>query len=383
MEQTWRWFGPDDKVSLADIRQAGAAGIVTVLHPLSPGAPWTESETAYGQARIAEGFDGAIRWQVVESLPVPEETERLGPSMAADIAAYQATQEALAAAGLQVICSNVMPALVWAHTDLCAPLDHGGRAMRFDLTRLVVFDDHILGRAEASESCGEDEAAVADCAVRGMNDAEIEELVHTAGTGLPSLAKRRTLEGLRLLALVTYGGVDAARLRQAHVDFLSEAAPLAEELGLRLCCHPDDPPVALSGLPRAMSRAEDYARLRDAVDNPAVGTTLCTGSLGAPADDNPVEIVRRFGSRIHFAHLDGQTEMVAVIAVKLEEETLHRTEGRKDAGIPGRLDHGREILSELTAGAQPGYPAVGHLNGLAELRGVTAAFQAHPQRRAA
>ena len=398
MRQTWRWFGPVDKVSVSDARQAGAQGIVTALHHVPYGAVWTPDEIArrsHEVERTADGLPSGLAWEVVESLPVSEAIKTQTGDWREHIANYRTSLENLAAEGLEVICYNFMPVLDWTRTDLSWRVGHGGTTMRFDLVDFVVFDLHILRRSGASEDY---DAAVLDEAAHRhatMGDAALARLGRSVNAGLPGAAETASLEDLRA-QLQRYAEIDADRLRRSFVDFLAEVVPTAERLGLRLCCHPDDPPFPLMGLPRIMSTEADYLHVLSAVDSPANGMTFCTGSLGARHDNDLPGIVRRLGDRIHFVHLRnvkkegtatpcsfyedehlaGDADMVAIIDALLDEEALRRRAGRGDATIPMRPDHGQDILDDLKRGAQPGYPAIGRLKGLAELRGVEMALKA-------
>jgi mannonate dehydratase len=380
-------------VTLADARQAGAEGVVTALHQLAPGLPWAADAVAERQKQIAEASGGALQWDVVESLPVSEGIKTKSPDWTAHIDAYRLSMEVLAEAGIETICYNFMPVLDWTRTELRALLPSGGAAMRFDLADFAAFDIHILERPGAADSYPPDIAAAASEAFARMTDNERSALCEAVVAGLPGAAERLTLEDVRA-AIGIYAPLSADVLRQTHVDFLSEVVPLAERLGLRLCCHPDDPPFSLLGLPRTMSTLEDYEALLDAVDSPAFGVTFCTGSLGARPDNDCVAMVRALAPRVHFVHLrnviretggapcsfmesghlDGDVDMVGVIGAILEEEARRRATGRPDAEIPMRPDHGHDILTDIGSGAQPGYPAVGRLKGMAELRGVMAAL---------
>lgn len=393
MRQTWRWFGPDDRVTVQDARQAGAQGIVTALHHLPPGAPWPVEEIARRQAQIAQASGGALAWEVVESLPVSEAIKTKSSDWAAHVAAYRQSLEALAASGIRTVCYNFMPVLDWTRTDLRAALPSGGTAMRFDLVSFAAFDLHILQRPGAADSYTPDLLAAASEAAAGLDEAAREALGQAVIAGLPGAAESWTLDDVRA-ALDTYAALSPEVLRQTHVDFLSEVVPLAERLGLRLCCHPDDPPFPLLGLPRTMSTLADYQAVLSAVDSPAFGATFCTGSLGARPDNDCVAMAAALAPRIHFIHLrnviretpgtpcsfiesehlSGDVDMVGVIEVILAEEARRRAAGREDWNIPMRPDHGHDILTDIGAGAQPGYPAVGRLKGLAELRGVMAAL---------
>lgn len=398
MRQTWRWFGPVDKVTIADARQAGAQGIVTALHHVPYGAVWTPEEIARRCQEVtqtADGLPSGLAWEVVESLPISEEIKTQTGDWREHVANYRTSLENLAAAGLEVICYNFMPVLDWTRTDLAWRVGHGGTTMRFDLVDFVVFDIHILRRRGAT---GAYDTALLEQAAhrhRTMGDAALARLGRSVNAGLPGAAGTASLEDLRV-QLARYARIDADRLRRSFVDFLSEVVPTAERLGLRLCCHPDDPPFPLMGLPRIMSTEEDYRQVLAAVESPANGMTFCTGSLGARHDNDLPGIVRRLGDRIHFVHLRnvrkegtatpcsfyedehlaGDADMVEIIDALLDEEARRLREGRGDASIPMRPDHGQDILDDLRRGAQPGYPAIGRLKGLAELRGVEKALAA-------
>ena len=398
MRQTWRWFGPLDKVSLADARQAGVEGIVTALHHVPTGTMWTAEEIEKRQREVA--FSGGamthLAWEVVESLPVSEAIKTQTGEWRAHIVHYRRSLENLARAGIGTICYNFMPVLDWTRTELTWPVAHGGRAMRFDLADFAAFDIHVLKRKGAVEDYSETIAAEAARRVAGMDDALKKKLAGNVTAGLPGTQEHWELDTLSA-HLATYDGIGPEKLRKHLTDFLGEVAPHAEGLGVRLCCHPDDPPFPLLGLPRIMSTLSDYRHVVDTVDVPANGVTFCTGSLGARPDNDLPAMVEALAPRIHFVHLrnvtrdseevpcsffedehlNGQADMVAVIAALLAEEKRRRAEGRSDAEIPMRPDHGQEILDDLKRGAQPGYPAIGRLKGLAELRGIMTALS-HP-----
>lgn len=398
MRQTWRWFGPVDGVTVADARQAGAEAIVTALHQLPPGAVWPVAAIEKRQREVATHPDGTptgLAWEVVESLPVSEAVKTRSGDWRGDIARYAESLANLAACGIETVCYNFMPVLDWTRTDLRAPTESGGRAMVFDLIDFAVFDLHILGRPDAGDDYPEALIGAAADRFAAMGADRGAELAANVTAGLPGAAEHWTLDDVRA-RLADYRGIDAGRLRAHHVDFLTAVAPVAEAHGMRLCCHPDDPPWPLLGLPRIWSTADDVRHLFDAVLSPAVGLTLCTGSFGARADNDLPAMVRAFGPRIHFVHLRnvsrggdtvpcafaedehlaGQTDMVAVIEALVAEERRRRAEGRADHTIPMRPDHGHEILDDAARGSQPGYPAIGRLKGLAELRGVMAVLEA-------
>jgi mannonate dehydratase len=399
MRQTWRWFGPKDTCSVDDMRQAGVQGVVSALHHLPTGTVWTPEEIARRQAEVGRTKDGSasgLKWEVVESLPVSEAIKKQKGDWRAHIEAWKTGLHNLAAAGIEVICYNFMPVLDWTRTDLAWPQPHGGTAMRFDLDDFAAFDIHILARAGAALDYP---AEVVDEAARrhaAMTDADRQRLLANLVFGLPGAAENFTLEDVRL-HLAEYHGLPADALRQHLIDFLAEVTPVAQQLGLRLCCHPDDPPFPLLGLPRVMSTEADYTAVLNAVDLLANGVTLCSGSLGARADNDLPGMMRRLGPRVHFLHLrnvlrdtdtlpcsffeaehlGGGTDMVATIAAVLAEERRRRAEGRADWNIPMRPDHGQNILDDLGRRSQPGYPSIGRLKGLAELRGIMTALE-HP-----
>ena len=399
MRQTWRWFGPKDKVSVEDARQAGVEGIVTALHHVPTGEVWRAEDIELRQREVAflpDGSMSGLKWEVVESLPVSEAIKTQTGHFKAHVEHYKRSLANLAAAGIEVVCYNFMPVLDWTRTDLAWRVSHGGRAMRFDLSDFAAFDVHILKRKGAAESFP---AYVVEEAARrfaGMSEARRKQLASNVTAGLPGAVESWSLPELSA-HLATYDGISPERLRQNLIDFLAEVVPVAQGLGVRLCCHPDDPPFPLLGLPRIMSTEADYRAVLEAVDVPANGVTFCTGSLGARPDNNLPAMARALADRIHFVHLRnvrrdseevpcsffedehlaGQTDMVAVIAELLAEEKRRRAAGRRDAEIPMRPDHGQDILDDLKRGAQPGYPAIGRLKGLAELRGVMAALS-HP-----
>ena len=400
MKQTWRWFGPADLASIDDIVQAGAEGIVTALHHVPNGMVWTPEEIAKRQQLVRHRKDGTpsgIEWDVIESLPVSEDIKKQKGAWREHVANYKTSLRNVAAAGIEVVCYNFMPVLDWTRTALRWQLPNGGSCMRFDINDFAAFDIHILQRPGAE---GDYSNAITDEAARrfaALDEPGKKQLARNVTMGLPGSTESMTLDDVRA-HLSEYGQISADQLRRHFVDFLSEIVPVAEDLGLRLCCHPDDPPFALLGLPRIMSTAADYSRILDAVDSPANGMTLCSGSLGARPDNDLPAIMDQFGPKVHFIHLrnvkrdtadlvgsffeaehlGGDTDMVALIAAVTSEERRRQAEGRADWQIPMRPDHGQDILDDLNRRSQPGYPTIGRLKGLAELRGVMTAL-AHSQ----
>ena len=397
MRQTWRWFGPADIASIDDIVQAGAEGVVTALHHVPNGVVWTPEEIARRQEQVRRRRDGSpsgIEWDVIESLPVSEDIKKQRGDWREHIANYKQSLRNVASAGLEVICYNFMPVLDWTRTNLRYQVAHGGTCMRFDINDFAVFDIHILQRPGAE---GDYSSAVTDEAARragGMTEDARAALARTITTALPGSTETMTLDRVRE-HLGEYGQISPEQLRRHFIEFLSEVVPVAEELNLRLCCHPDDPPFSLLGLPRIMSTEADYRAILDAVDSPANGMTLCSGSLGARPDNDLPGMMERLGPKVHFLHLRnvkrdtdaiagsfyeaehlaGDTDMVALIAAIVKEEARRKHEGRADAQIPMRPDHGQDILDDLNRRPQPGYPTIGRLKGLAELRGVMTALE--------
>ena len=392
MFETWRWFGPDDPVTCLDIRQAGADGIVTALHACPPGEVWKPEDIAARKAFIeAEG----LKWSVVESIPV-HPAIKLGDNRAAThIDGWIETMRNLAANGLEVICYNFMPVVDWTRTDLRYPARRGGLALRFDPVEFAVYDLLVLRRANAQDTYATDIIAKAEALYATMDEAAIERLESTIIAGLPGSELSHGREGIRA-SIAEYDGLTALDLRANLIAFLEKVAPAAEECGVRVCLHPDDPPFPIFGMPRVVSTQADYAALFEAVPSLANGITLCAGSLSSRPDNDVIEIAKAFAERIHFAHLrnvtiepsgaffeddhlDGGVDMVALIAVLLQEEARRRAEGRADAVIPMRPDHGHLLLDDINKTTNPGYSAIGRLKGLAELRGVeraVASFQA-------
>jgi len=405
LRETWRWFGPADQVSLDDVAQAGARGIVTALHHISPGVVWSEEEIARRQAAIrsqSAHLPDPLDWEVVESLPVSEDIKRQTGGWRDHIEAYKTSLTNLARAGLQTVCYNFMPLLDWTRTDLAYQVSNRATCMRFDLVDFVMFDLFLLKREGAASDFPEEVIEAANKRFSETGDSFKSALVGNVICGLPGGNDQLTLDDIRA-HLAAYEPFDHAALCTHQAAFLESVVPHAEALGLRLCCHPDDPPYSLLGLPRIMSTEADYTRLVQSVDLPANGITLCSGSLGARADNDLPGIMRRLGAHVHFLHLrnvarehdtvfgsfhesehlGGDVDMPALIEAVLAEERNRRLSGREDHSIPFRPDHGQDILDDLSRRAQPGYPAIGRLKGLAELRGVIAGLEYATRRETA
>ncbi len=392
MRQTWRWFGPEDKVTLQDARQAEAEGIVTSLYHITPGEVWTRDAIRALKQNVQTNPDGSatgLTWDVVESLPVTEAIKTQTGRWREDIANWKTSLEHLAAEGLEVVCYNFMPILDWTRTAHRHVLDNGGTAMMFDLAEFAYFDTDILRRDGAAGDYPADVLADAAKIGAAMNDTQRAALADAIVAGLAGAMESWTVDTLRQ-QLTQYAGMSNAGLRRHLVDFLQEVVPHAERLGLRLCCHPDDPPFSLLGLPKVASTEEDYRLMIEAVDSPANGITFCTGSLGSRDDVDLPGFVDRLGHRISFVHLrnvtrhragvptgfledthlGGDVDMVAVVRALLAQQKQRQTAGRSDWQIPFRPDHGQDLLTDAARGARAGYPAVGRLKGMAELRGV-------------
>ena len=392
MEQTWRWFGPDDVVQLSHICQTGATRIVTALHQIPYGVIWNVEEIEKRKALIAADASLGLRWSVVESLPIHESIKIGEGDLKPLFDNYRQSMRNLAQCGVTTICYNFMPVVDWTRTELAYPLPGGATALRFNLHEFAAFDCHMLQRPGAEADYSADVLARAKDWYTRSSEGDRRKLLANIMAGLPGAYDRYDVPGLRAM-LDRYSGIDAAALRENLARFLQEVIPTAEEVGIRMCIHPDDPPRPLMGLPRIVSNADDLAFILDAVPSQANGVTLCSGSLGAnPANDVPA-IARRFADRIWFAHLrnvakdpdgsfmeadhlGGDTDMVALVTVLLEEQKRRKDAGEEHWRIPMRPDHGHELLDDVGKPTHPGYPAIGRLRGLAELRGVMQAVSA-------
>lgn len=387
MKETWRWFGPTDPVTLTHIKQAGASGIVTALHDYAPGEVWPLRDITALQARIEEA---GLSWDVCESIWMPDAIKLKGAGATAEIAAWIETMRNLARAGVKTICYNFMPLLDWTRTDLTAPVAGGATCLRFEAVRMAAFEIHMLGRRAAEDDYPTEVLNKAAAWFQQASEGDRDALLASIMAGMPGAFDRYDVAGLRL-ALAAYEGIDREVLRQNYKRFLDEVVPTAEELGMRLCVHPDDPPRDILSLPRIVSNGDDLGWVLAAHDSPANGVTLCSGSLGANPINNVPAIAARVADRIHFAHLrnvakdpdgsfeeaahlTGDTDMVALVRVLLDEQIRRRDAGRDDHTIAFRPDHGHHMLSDHARTLIPGYPLIGRLRGLAELRGVISAL---------
>jgi mannonate dehydratase len=386
VEQSWRWFGPDDVVELRAIRQAGASGVVTALHDIPYGEIWSVADIEARKAQIASDSSLGLRWNVVESLPVHERVKLGEGDLSAIFDNYCSSMRNLAACGIKVICYNFMPIVDWTRTELDRQLPGGGRALRFDVHLFAAFDCFMLKRQGADADYSEPVKARARDWFERSSQSDRDRLISTIMTGLPGAFDRYDIEGLQRM-LDRYRGITPDVLHGNLARFLREVVPTAEECGIRLAIHPDDPPRPLMGLPRIVSTAADIERILAAVDSPLNGLTFCTGSLGAGAANDVPGMAHRFAGRTHFVHLRnvrkeadgsfeeaehlaGDTDMFAVVEVFLREQARRRDAGDPAWRLPFRPDHGHELLDDVGKRSFPGYSAIGRLKGLAELRGL-------------
>lgn len=383
MESCWRWFGPKDLVPLQHARQAGATGIVTALHEVAYSRSWTPAEI---EARKALVEAAGLRWSVCESIPVPSAIKLGGAGARAAIGIWKDSLVNLARSGIKTICYNFMPVVDWTRTDLRFEMPTTALALRFDMVEFIAYDVFVLRRKSAEADYAPELVQRAEERLKGLSEQAVQRLENNIIAGLPGGEDSYGREAIRS-AIALFEGMTARDLQSNLEMFLQEVAPVAAELGARLAIHPDDPPISLFGLPRVVSTAADLRRILGSVDHPANGLTLCVGSLGSRADNDVLDIAREFAPRINFAHLrdvaieadgsfveashlEGRSDMHAILRTLLAEEARRRAEGRDDHLIPMRPDHGHLIGDDIDKPTNPGYSLIGRLKGLAELHGV-------------
>lgn len=388
MEHTWRWFGPNDTVSLWDAHQAGAVGIVTALHHIPTGEIWQKEEITKRKLEVEKA---GMYWSVAESIPVHENIKTRNGQYKTLIENYKTSLRNLGSTGVDTVCYNFMPVLDATRTDFYYPLEDRSTALLFDKVALAAFELFLLKRPGAEQDYSAVEQQKAADYFKALSPSQRESLTSTVVAGFPGIGADYTLAQFQAV-LDTYQDISASDLRSNLIDFLKEIIPVAEEAGIRMAIHPDDPPFPVLGLPRIVSTESDVQALFDAVNHPHNGLTFCTGSFGVRRDNDLPGMVERLGDRIHFVHLrstqwlseeifiesdhlTGDVDMYAVIKALLKEQQARKTVGRHDTRMPMRADHGHQMLDDLNKKTVPGYSAIGRLRGLAELRGLTLAIE--------